>query len=236
MIKCNEGYKTKKAKEIGAFVGVEGKLIENRNILPSHKVVYAYLKAHMNINTKQTCISIDTLTKKTCYSRRTIVNAIAELSKQGVIVISKRSSEMRPGHLEHNVYEFPLKGNAFYMITLFFLSSQILSVKEKEFLLLLFPYILGNDTIGAVGKPATISVIAKMIGLTYITVSKRIEGLRQKQLISEHYTRINMYNDKEFVGYRIDMRTIMIDNADNILRESMRIRTIAEDYGLNLDK
>ena len=183
---------------------IEDKLLKNKSILPSYKLIYLYLQSLANFKTKTTNMSFNDLTGKMPYTRTTIMKAVASLEKNKAINICKPISGS-------HIYDFKKPTEACQVATFSFINSKKLSVKEKEFLLLILPYVSNVWTIGEYMSPATIPVIAKLTGLTYTTTKKRIDSLEAKGLISKTFFIINMYGDEEFCGYRFDLEAIMLD-------------------------
>lgn len=230
-ISANSGYKTLKSKDIGPYLTIEYDLIKSEKIKPSTKLVYAFLKSYMSRATRIAVVSMNKLVIETGYSKTTINQAIRSLHANGAIDIRKRMSMSGPGR-DFNEYEFKLEGNMFAMITMMFLESRLLSIKEKEFIISVFPYILGNDTLGSIENPATISSIAKSVHMTYNTVGSRIDSLKKKGLIRDHYTKYGTHGRDRYVGFKLDMFSIMIDNMDAVLEDRARLRDILTEKGL----
>lgn len=183
---------------------IEDKLLKNQSILPSYKLIYLYLKSLANFKTKTTNMSFNDLTEKMPYTRTTVIRAVESLEKNKAINLYKPSAGS-------HIYGFKKLTGTCQVATFSFINSKKLSVKEKEFLLLILPYVSNVWTIGEYMSPATIPVIAKLTGLTYVTTKKRIDSLEAKGLMSKTFEIINLYRDEEFCGYRFDLEAIMLD-------------------------
>jgi biotin operon repressor len=227
------GYKTLKAKDIGGYAKVEYSLIEDERLRPSFKLVYAYLRSYMNLKTQVSSVSISLLMKKTGYSNGTINEAIKSLKRHGIIDVEKRASKVRDD--AYSVYRFKINDERFAMISNIFLDSSKLTSKEKEFIILIFPYILENDTIGSVFEPVTLTSLAKKIGLTRATVSDRIESLKLKNLLFDYYSRNGGREHYTFVGYELNMKEIMLDNTNQIIKERNELYEIVRENGITYE-
>lgn len=213
----NRGYKTLKAKEVGPHVKVGYDLIKSKDISPTAKIVYAYLKSFENKNTHTAIASMDLLVKKSGYHKSSIVKSLKILEEYGVIEVCKKSSSKHNGRF-YNTYRFKIGDDMFAMITITFIESTILSRKEKEFLVMILPILLKNNTIGSLEKPATVLSISKDIGLTYRITKDRIDSLTKKGLITEWFTKKNTAGVSYYVGFHIEMTKIMLD-ALHVIRE-----------------
>lgn len=217
-IEANRGYKTLTSNETGNSVNVGYDLIQNPGMSPSSKLIYAYLKSHEIKSSKTATVSMDTLSSKSGYAKHTVQAALSDLEAAGAIVTIRRESKRTKGRF-YNEYKLNIDGDMFAMITMYFLESSLLTRKEKEFILLIFPLILGNDTIGSIKNPASFSFLSEQTGLTQKTISRRIHSLKDKGLVWDHYTKPGTHGRSFLVGYKFDMRTIMLNNNANIIQE-----------------
>ncbi len=226
MRKYNDGYKTLTSAEIGQHSQVVYSLIKS-DLLPSHKLVYAYLRSYMNGKTGTSTVSLDTLASKIGYSRQTIFTAIKTLEERDYIFTETKRKKCGVANkyaTTYNVYSFPKKDEMFAMISFYFLASSIIDTKEKEFILLLFPYILGNDTIGSLDSPVFTGELTQLTRLTTHTVLKRVNSLMGKKLLTYHSTRYSNTEEPAPVGYKFDMRSIMLDANHNLIIENNELR------------
>jgi hypothetical protein len=224
------GYKVLDSSDIGPYVKVEYDLIQNKDLPTPAKLVYAFLKTYENRADHTAVVSMDTLVRKSGYSKATINKSIRELESSGVIS-TKRMSNKKAGR-GYNKYTLNINGGMFAMMTLVFVESKNLTCKEKEFILLVFPYILDNDTIGSLDNPYDPGVIAEKTGLSTRVVVERIKDLKLKNLIKDHYTKTGTHGRSFFVGYKFNMFDIMLSNTASIKEERDRFRSILEEKGL----
>lgn len=227
------GYKTYNASEIGPHAQVHYSIIQDEKLRPSFKLVYAYLRSYMNLKTKTSSVSIHVLIKKTGYSNGTISNAISALAKKNIISIEKRKSKVRDD--AYNIYRFNVDDKLFAMISNTFLDSQLLSSKEKEFILLLFPWILENDTIGSIEKPANMTLLSSYSGLTRTTVGDRLDTLKRKNLLFDYYSRNGNRESFTFVGYEFNMKAIMLDNSNELIKERNQLYEVIRENGITYE-
>lgn len=228
----NNGYKTLKAKDIGRHSQVGYDLIYNLDVKPSYKLIYAYLRGYMHADTQTTIMSIADLQVKTKYSTRTIQDGINCLIDVGYIVVNKRRESYDESGSYINVYSFPHEDHMFGMFSTVFLESKLLTPKEKELVILIFPYILGGDFIGSLEDPADYAWIAKRVGLHRDTVASRIRGLKQKNLMFERYARYGYGQKQVKVGFYIELKTIMIDNSNSLMQERNNFLRTVQDSGI----
>mgnify|MGYP000880627111 CR=1 FL=1 len=184
---------------------VERELLISKKILPSHKLVYAFIKSYARFRTNDTEISFSELIDRTGYSRRSVSKALISLKENGFLSLSETESNT-------NVYNFPMKYRTPCDVAFGFLSSTSISKKEKEFLLILNPYFSEKMTIGKFESPATIANLAKKINLSYMTVQDRVKTLTAKGIMKEEFEVVNVYGDKEFIGYFLDIFKIINKN------------------------
>lgn len=235
VIRYDEGYKTLTSKHIGRYAHVGYDLIKNTDLLPSYKLIYAYLRGYMHYQKKTTLMSLEMLSKKTSYSTRTIKNAIAKLVENDYLTVEQKKVSKDYNSTYMSLYSFKNDDPMFAMISNVFLESKLLSSKEKEFIILIFPYILPNDTIGSLEDPADTLWISNKTGLHRNTVIQRITSLRNKKLLSNHSTRYGYGEEKVKVGFYINLKKIMIDNANSIIEERNDLLTIVQDFGIKYE-
>lgn len=157
---------------------------------------------------------------KTGYSNDTIDRAIKALKNAGVIEVERRRKVTKDNVTTYNVYRFPkLEGDMFAMISFYFLESDLLTTKEKEFILLIFPKILTNDCIGSIENPMFVPQIAEYTEMSRPTVKQRIKSLEKKGLVRENWSRISGSHIPEMVGYEFDMKQIMLNATKNLMQE-----------------
>lgn len=227
----DSGYKTLSAKEVGWHARVSYNIINHEHLPPSCKLIYAFLLSYKKIDSDDAIVSYDLLRKKTGYSFQTLRESINMLEHYEFIKIRKRINGADARKI-YNIYTFLKIDKDFAQITHKFLESTLLSTKEKEFILLIFPFLLPNDALGSLKEPANYSWLGMQIGLDRVTVSKRIRSLKKKMLVKDYYSRYGNNEEYEIVGWKFDMDAIMLDAQQNIVKERNEYYYTCKDYGL----
>jgi len=229
--KYDDGYKTLHARDIGKHVQVEYPIIKNNKLLPSAKLVYAFIRLYMIRQTRKAYVSMRVLRKKTGYAYDTINKSIQKLLEHGYLVVEQEKLE-RDNRFVQNIYYFITDDEQFAQITNFFLESTLLSTREKEFILLLFPFLLPNDRVGSLSNIVDYPTLAGMTGLSINTVRSRMKSLRSKGLVEDAYARISGNHEERCVGWAFDMKAIMLDATINIAEERKMYYYRLKEYGL----
>lgn len=225
------GYKTMNGSDVGQHCRVGYSIIQSSKLKPSHKLIYAFILSYKRSNTNESIVTYQTLRDKTGYSYDTLRDSVQKLVDAGFIAVTKRSAR-GDNHHSYNIYSFLKIDEWFAQITHVFLESTIITVKEKEFILLIFPFLLPNNAIGSLNNPATNAWISEKTGLDRGTVRKRLEGLKEKQLAEEHFARYGPSYKEKNVGWKFNMDVIMLDAKQNVVKERNEYYYTCKDYGL----
>lgn len=229
--KYNNGFKT--LKGIGQHYQIDSQVFKN-HLSMSTRLIYAFIRSYYWSETKVANVSFKKLSSNSGYSENTVRKAIAELASNHLIYVEKKTYRNENGGITtFNSYSFPVITN-YERITYNFLHFSSLDNKDKEFIIMLLPYLLPNDCIGSIQSPANHKWIMEcskeQIGkpLSRTTVQRRLKSLKSKALIQDHYSETFYMTEPIWTGYKFDMFKIM--GLDPVEVETKNVNSFEELY------
>jgi len=209
----NGGYKDLKGTDLGQHAQVGRDLLtEPKKVLkPSDKLIYATIKLYQSSKTGKSACRMSKLASKTGYKEKKINNAVQKLEKLGYLSIEKIPTQVQIGPFEwqatsFNLYSFPIIPEQFENFTAYFLVDNTrMTNSTREFLLLLMPFLMRNDTFWLNN-----TTLSKNVGLDVKTVRKNItelEGLGYLSILEDAPYRV------------LDTKAIMFDAYQTALDE-----------------
>lgn len=214
-------------KLIGQHVKLLNAFIFDKGINPTEKLIYSFLLSRINWKTGVTQIPTENIKSVLGYSRPTIIKAINGLYEKGWLKITRLRLSKEYARNYANRYEFPKqpKGNIsnYARLTKFFLDDPNLTHMEKEFILLIFPYLNSDGEIGSIDNPMSTRVIGRLIGVSNVTVHNRIHDLKDKGLLETVYECLDWTDKETIVGYVLDITTIMLRSIEHLQQELARL-------------
>ena len=208
-----KSFKEHKDKEIGWHGKVKMKILkyDNKKLLPSAKVIYAYISMYADAKTKESIVSAEEMEKYLGYSDNTIRAAIEKLEDYGFLIRESSSGQKS----KFSGIRTPIKH--YERFSSFFLKSQIIKKNDKEFLLLISPYIFRErDVIQYNNKE-----IAEKLGMSPKYIGDRIKNLKK-------------------LGYWLDTKgkkdrhvfisSLQIDGATEVMNENIELRKKLQAY------
>lgn len=218
----DDGFKTQKDIEIGPHVKMEHGILKEEKLSWSDKLVYIFLLSRANPKRQKVHINYRDISDRLGYSTPKIGQCIESLKREKYLIVDKISTKKKVGknnkvkNVNYNVYSFP--NNDFFeqkksyeRFTRAFIDTKLIDVRAKEFLIAIAIHILPNDALGSIDHIYDMSVFSKITGWSRSTVFNRIRYLREKGLMTDYFVHYPMMGEV-CVGYKIDMKTIMLDS------------------------
>lgn len=149
-----------------------------QNLDPIDVLVYTYLKAHMNQQTKQAFPSVRLLANETKLDVRTVQKCLNHLENAGDIIVHRSKGKS-------NVYEFNPKSKNFEMFSYKFLyENDNLTADERAYLIVTQQYMYKNDNSGYGKLSLTNKELSERINLSESAISRRHKTLQEKGVLT----------------------------------------------------
>lgn len=200
-----------KVARIGSgFAKLSNELLDNEETKANDLLVYTVIRLYMNKKTLESIVPYSEIKSKIGYSRNTIIKSVKKLEKIGAF---KR--ELIPSNNKHSgnyitkvLYTFPeeIKGDCFEVVTKLFVESKRISVKAKEFIILIQPHLISSKINCYEYIAMSLREMSEKISMDRRAVSRAINELE-----SLGYC-VRMDN-----GFSIDLYSIQLNGANSIL-------------------
>lgn len=138
-------------------------------VTPKERLVYLYIKAHMNKHTKEAFPSLQTLKDESGVSIPTLRKCIAILNKNGFISTRKEGRKQ--------IYKFN-DTNKFEEVSFDLLYNKNISFTEKQVIICSLENMLDKGTTGKINYSNR--VLSEIINMPESTISKSFRGLENK--------------------------------------------------------
>lgn len=168
------------SKQLGAEVTKDskGNDVVIQHLKPFDKLVYVFMKKHMDAATNQTFVSIEAIADELKVSRKTVTKSVQKLCECGVI----RKLTKKIGR--SNVYEFVKFLHKFEMFTNKFLDDhETLTSDEKAIIISLQEHTYQDDETGDSFTTHSLESLAKSMNISTPTLRKTFISLENKGIL-----------------------------------------------------
>lgn len=197
----------------------------NQQLNVSCQLIYAYLLSYKMAYKDQSIVSHEILQDKTGYSYDFIDRLIENLEDKGFISIDTKYDN---NGNSYNIYSFLVIIHSLNEPASMLLESTIISAKEKELLLPIFPLLISEGIMRWDNNYIPCNFIVQHTGLHISIIKERLEGLHEKGLA---FKRLNdgPFIDSEWI---INFLEISFDATNNLRRECYDYYYLCRDYKL----
>lgn len=152
-------------------------MTSKQNLDPIDVLVYTYLKAHMNHQTKQAFPSQELLAREAKVGVKTIQKCLNHLENSGDIIVHRTKGKS-------NIYEFNTKSKNFEMFSFKFLyENDNLTADERAYLIVTQQYMYKDDNSGYGKLSLSNKELSEKINLNECAISRRHKSLQKKGVL-----------------------------------------------------
>lgn len=198
------------------------------------RLVYTYLRSHMDKDSLTTFVSMDKLAEESGISKPTIIKSIKKLKENKEIEVTKKGRS--------NLYTFKNKDN-FEMFTYEFLKNKDLSPEEKAFCISTQEYMYKDSNTGLGSCTYSNKDLCDKLGISRQTLKVRQRELIEKEILSITDTKVkdpetglynfNMSLDLNKIGqailYLAEQTDKNTNDIDKLKKEVEQLKQILRD-------